>query len=312
MCMTNKEITQKILEIFIAWIKNGGNMEKGKLYLVATPIGNLEDITLRAIRILKEVDTVLAEDTRKTKKLLNHLEISKPLISFYRHNEGVKTEYVISLLNDGKNLALVSDAGTPAISDPGEDLVRACIENEIDIIPVPGAVAFIQGLICSGLDTTRFVFEGFLSINKRVRRERLKELENESRTMIFYEAPHKLKNTINDFLKVFGPDRKVVLSREITKIFEEHLRMTLEEASEYYKEKDIKGEFVILIEGKEIKAEDKISEESIEDLMEKYIKQGIEKKEAMKMVAKEKGVTKSEVYKQTLKNKNNACKHFFL
>lgn len=304
MCMTNKEITQKILEIFIAWIKNGGNMEKGKLYLVATPIGNLEDITLRAIRILKEVDTVLAEDTRKTKKLLNHLEISKPLISFYRHNEGVKTEYVISLLNDGKNLALVSDAGTPAISDPGEDLVRACIENEIDIIPVPGAVAFIQGLICSGLDTTRFVFEGFLSINKRVRRERLKELENESRTMIFYEAPHKLKNTINDFLKVFGPDRKVVLSREITKIFEEHLRMTLEEASEYYKEKDIKGEFVILIEGKEIKAEDKISEESIEDLMEKYIKQGIEKKEAMKMVAKEKGVTKSEVYKQTLKNKN--------
>lgn len=276
-------------------------MEKGKLYLVATPIGNLEDITLRALRILKEVDTILAEDTRKTKQLLNHFEIAKPLISFYRHNEGVKSEYVISLLKDGKNLALVSDAGTPAISDPGEDLVRACIENEIEIIPIPGSVAFIQGLICSGLDTTRFVFEGFLSINKRVRKERLKELENETRTMIFYEAPHKLRNTIDDFYKTFGGERKIVLAREITKIYEEHLRFTLQEAKDYYKEKDIKGEFVVIVEGKKVSEEEKISEESIEDLMEKYTKQGYERKEAMKLVAKDKRMTKSEVYKYLLK-----------
>ncbi len=276
-------------------------METGKLYLVATPIGNLEDITLRALRILKEVDTVLAEDTRKTKQLLNHFEISKPLISFYRHNEGVKSEYVISLLKEGKNLALVSDAGTPAISDPGEDLVRACIENEIEIIPIPGSVAFVQGLICSGLDTTRFVFEGFLSINRRVRKERLKELENETRTMIFYEAPHKLRNTIDDFCDTFGEERRIVLAREITKIHEEHLRFTLGEAKEYYKEKDIKGEFVIIVEGKKIEEADKISDETIEALMERYMEKGFDKKEAMKLVAKDKRITKSEVYKYLLK-----------
>lgn len=276
-------------------------METGKLYLVATPIGNLEDITLRALRILKEVDTVLAEDTRKTKQLLNHFEISKPLISFYRHNEGVKSEYVISLLREGKSLALVSDAGTPAISDPGEDLVRACIENEIEIIPIPGSVAFVQGLICSGLDTTRFVFEGFLSINKRVRKERLKELENETRTMIFYEAPHKLRNTIDDFCDTFGEERRIVLAREITKIHEEHLRFTLGEAKEYYKEKDIKGEFVIIVEGKKIEEADKISDETIETLMERYMEKGFDKKEAMKLVAKDKRITKSEVYKYLLK-----------
>ena len=276
-------------------------METGKLYLVATPIGNLEDITLRALRILKEVDTVLAEDTRKTKQLLNHFEISKPLISFYRHNEGVKSEYVISILKEGKNLALVSDAGTPAISDPGEDLVRACIENEIEIIPIPGSVAFVQGLICSGLDTTRFVFEGFLSINRRVRKERLKELENETRTMIFYEAPHKLRNTIDDFCDTFGEERRIVLAREITKIHEEHLRFTLGEAKEYYKEKDIKGEFVIIVEGKKIEEADKISDETIEALMERYMEKGFDKKEAMKLVAKDKRITKSEVYKYLLK-----------
>ena len=276
-------------------------METGKLYLVATPIGNLEDITLRALRILKEVDTVLAEDTRKTKQLLNHIEISKPLISFYRHNEGVKSEYVISILKEGKNLALVSDAGTPAISDPGEDLVRACIENEIEIIPIPGSVAFVQGLICSGLDTTRFVFEGFLSINRRVRKERLKELENETRTMIFYEAPHKLRNTIDDFCDTFGEERRIVLAREITKIHEEHLRFTLGEAKEYYKEKDIKGEFVIIVEGKKIEEADKISDETIEALMERYMEKGFDKKEAMKLVAKDKRITKSEVYKYLLK-----------
>lgn len=275
-------------------------MEKGVLYLVATPIGNLEDITLRALRILKEADTILAEDTRKTLKLLNHFEIQKPLISFYRHNEGVKVNHIISLLNEGKVLALVSDAGTPAISDPGEDLVKACIENEIDIIPIPGCVAFVQGLIASGFDTTKFVFEGFLSINKRNRKERLEFLKEETRTMLFYEAPHKLKRTLEDFLETFGESRKIVLAREITKIHEEFLRMTLKEANEYYSSENIKGEFVIVLEGKEIEKEEP-SSENVADLMKKYLSQGIDKKEAMKLVAKEKKITKSEVYKECVK-----------
>lgn len=275
-------------------------MEKGTLYLVATPIGNLEDITLRALRILKEVDIILAEDTRNTLHLLNHFEISKKLISFYRHNEGVKLDYVISLLEDGKNLAVVSDAGTPGISDPGEDLVKACIEKEIDVVPIPGSVAFIQGLICSGFDTTRFVFEGFLPVNKRGRKERLKSLQNEERTMIFYEAPHKLRSTINDFLDFFEEDRKIVLAREITKIHEEFLRMTLKEAKKYYQHLDIKGEFVVLLEGKKDVVHEEYSSESIEDLMKKYLDEGLDKKEAMKKVAKDKGISKSQVYKELI------------
>ena len=272
-------------------------MEKGSLYLVATPIGNLEDITLRALNVLKQVDIILAEDTRKTLKLLNHFEISKKLISFYRHNEGVKIDYVLSLLNEGKNLAVVSDAGTPGISDPGEDVVRACIENEINIVPIPGACAFIQGLITSGFDTTRFAFEGFLPMNKRGRRDRLESLKNEERTIILYEAPHKLKYTINDMIDYFGDERKIVLARELTKIHEEFLRMTLKQAKEYYEENDIKGEFVVLVEGKKPDDNKKISEDSIEDLMKKYLNDGFDKKEAMKRVAKDKGVTKSEIYK---------------
>lgn len=274
-------------------------MEKGKLYLVATPIGNLEDITLRALRILKEVDTILAEDTRKTLKLLNHFEIQKPLISFYRHNEGVKVNHIINMLNDGKVLALVSDAGTPAISDPGEDLVRACIENEIEIIPIPGAVAFVQGLIASGFDTTKFAFEGFLSINKRCRKERLEILKNEERTIVFYEAPHKLKRTLQDFKEAFGGDRRIVLAREITKIHEEMLRLTVDEAIAYYEENEVKGEFVIVLEG--VHKKEEIVEETIKELMEQYLEEGYDKKEAMKLVAKKKGISKSEVYKELLK-----------
>ena len=275
-------------------------MEKGTLYLVATPIGNLEDITFRAIKVLESVDIVLAEDTRRTLQLLNHFNISKKLISFYRHNEGVKIDYVLSLLDEGKNLAVVSDAGTPGISDPGEDLVKACIENNIKIVPIPGAVAFIQGLITSGFDTTRFVFEGFLPVNKRGRKERLSMLEKEDRTMIFYEAPHKLKYTIKDLRNTFGDERKIVLARELTKIHEEFLRMTLKEADKYYEEADIKGEFVVLVEGKELNEEEKYSDEPTKDLMDKYLKQGLDKKEAMKKVAMEKGIKKSEVYKELL------------
>ena len=195
---------------------------------------------------------------------------------------------------------MVSDAGTPGISDPGEDLVRAAIEHNITVVPIPGSVAFIQGLIASGFDTTRFVFEGFLSINKRARRERLEELKEERRTMIFYEAPHKLKRTIKDLYDMFGGERKVVLARELTKIHEEFLRMTLEEANEYYAERDVKGEFVVLVDGNKEEKEDLVSDVSIEELMETYLNEGLDKKEAMKKVAKEKGLTKSEVYKYLL------------
>ncbi len=274
--------------------------EKGTLYLVATPIGNLEDITYRALKTLKEVDIVLAEDTRKTLQLLNHFEISKKLVSFYRHNEGVKIDYFLSLLNEGKSLAVVSDAGTPGISDPGEDLVKACIENNIKIVPIPGSVAFIQGLICSGFDTTRFVFEGFLPMNKRGRKDRLNELKAERRTIIFYEAPHKLKYTLDDLREYFGGDRNIVLAREITKIHEEFLRMTIDEAISYYEQNDIKGEFVVLVEGSKEEIKKESSAESVEDLMNKYLDQGMDKKEAMKQVAKDKGIKKSDVYKELL------------
>ena len=275
-------------------------MEKGKLYLVATPIGNLGDITFRAIETLKNVDLILAEDTRKTIKLLNHFEISKQMISFYRHNEGTKIDSVIELLLEGKNLALVSDAGTPAISDPGEDLVREAINNDIVVIPIPGAVAFVQSLICSGFDTKRFVFEGFLPMNKGNRKTHLNSLKNEERTIIFYEAPHKLRRTLKDLREYFGGDRSVVLSREITNVFEDHLRFTLDEAIACYNEGDIKGEFVVLVEGKP--AEIVEITESIEELMERYMDEGMTEKEAMKQVAKDKGISKSEVY-ATLKKK---------
>lgn len=270
-------------------------MDKGKLYLVATPIGNLGDMTIRAIEVLKTVDVILAEDTRKTLKLLNHFNIAKPMISFYRHNEGVKIQQVMKMLLEGKNLAVVSDAGTPAISDPGEDLVKEAIEEEIEIIPIPGAVAFIQGLIVSGFDTTRFVFEGFLPMNKGNRKERLVTLKEEERTIIFYEAPHKLTRTLKDFAQYFGEERRIVLSREITKIHEEHLRMTVKEAIHYYAEKEVKGEFVILVEG--APHHEIIVEETVEELMHRYVTEGVNEKEAMKRVAKEKGLTKSQVYK---------------
>lgn len=271
----------------------------GTLYLVATPIGNLEDITFRAIKTLKEVDIILAEDTRKTLKLLNHYEIQKPLISFYRHNEGVKSEHILGLLEEGKDLALVSDAGTPAISDPGEDLVKLLIKHNINIVPIPGAVACIQALICSGFDVSKFAFEGFLSINKRCRKERLEILKDETRTMVFYEAPHKLKRTLDDFKTAFGGDRRIVLAREITKIHEEMLRFTIDEAIDYYNENDIKGEFVIVLEGASKKEE--VVEETIPELMEQYMNDGYDKKEAMKLVAKKKEISKSEVYKAMLK-----------
>jgi len=273
-------------------------MEYGTLYLVATPIGNLEDITLRALRILKEVDLIAAEDTRKTLKLLNHFDISKPLTSFFRHNESRKGEYIISLLKEGQNIALVSDAGTPAISDPGEELVGMAIEEGITVSPIPGPVAAISALIVSGQSTGRFVFEGFIPMNKRGRKERFKELEFEQRTMIFYEAPHKLKYTLEDMLKFWG-NRKIVLAREITKIYEEIIRTDLEHAIEKYNEDNPKGEFVIVVEGsKEEKQAEEVELIPIEEAVNWYIDKGLSKMDAMKKVAQERGISKRDVYSE--------------
>ncbi|NLL06098.1 MAG: 16S rRNA (cytidine(1402)-2'-O)-methyltransferase [Clostridiaceae bacterium] len=277
---------------------------KGILYLVATPIGNLEDITLRAIRTLKEVDFIAAEDTRHTIKLLNHFEIKKSLVSYYEHNKREKGNYLISQLLEGKNIALVSDAGTPGISDPGEDLVKLCIEKDIKVTPIPGPVAAVTGLIASGLPSGRFAFEGFLPMNKRSRKERLASLKNEVRTIVFYEAPHKLTNTLNDLYQTFG-NRKVVFARELTKRFEEIVRCELKEAIEKYEKQAPKGEFVIIVEGI---SEDEITENnkkvwgnmSLEEHLDFYMREGLDKKEAMKKVAEDRGISKREVYRALL------------
>ena len=274
----------------------------GKLYLCATPIGNLGDITYRCVETLKEVDLIAAEDTRRTLGLLSHLGIEKPLTSYFEHNKKEKGEYLISEMKSGKNIALVSDAGTPAISDPGEDLVRMCAAEGIQVVPIPGAVAGINALISSALPTQRFTFEGFLTVNKRGRQEHLSSLENETRTMLFYEAPHKLLSTLRDMREHFG-NRKIALCRELTKIHEEILRTTLDNAIKTYEENPPRGEFVLVIEGKstddiEKEARESWENMSVSDHVEMYIKQGIDEKEALKKVAKDRGVSKRDIYNE--------------
>lgn len=270
----------------------------GKLYLVATPIGNLEDITLRAIRILKEVDIILAEDTRQTLKLLNHLEISKTLISYHRHNEEIKVDNVIEKLKEGNNIALVSDAGTPVISDPGEVVVKEALKNNIEIVPIPGACALITGLIASGIDSKEFCFLGFLSLNKKIRKEKLEEIKNENKTIILYEAPHKILNTLKDLEGILN-DRQVVIARELTKIHEEYIRGTISEIIKKYKEP--KGEHIIIIEGNNIKKEESqkllLKEMTINQHYNYYEKQGFSKNEIIKKIAKDRNVSKNEIYK---------------
>lgn len=279
-------------------------MDRGVLYIVGTPIGNLSDITIRALDTLKNVDVILAEDTRQTLKLLNHFEIEKRLISYHRHNEDDKINQVVSLLDDGKNLALVSDAGMPIISDPGQNLIKYLIKNEYEVVVIPGVTALITGIVKSGLDSTRFTFEGFLSVNKKQRNERLKSLENETRTMIFYEAPHKILATLKDILNVLG-NRNICIARELTKVHEEYIHTTVKEAIEKIEQDGIRGEIVLLIEGicedvlKE-KAQDEIKNINSKELVLKYINEGISKKEAIKMVAKQKGVNKNEVYQECI------------
>ena len=267
--------------------------QKGNLYVVATPIGNLEDITLRAIKTLKEVDLIAAEDTRHTLKLLNHLEITKPMISYHRHNEEIRCENLIKELKEGKNIALVSDAGTPGICDPGEEIIKKCIEEDIKVIPLPGACAMINALIASGISTKEFSFLGFLPLNKKNRKEKIEEIKNSNKTIIIYEAPHKLKNTLND-LSAILEDRKIVLARELTKIHEEYIRGTINELIE--KSENLKGEIVLIIEGNKIKEENKLNNLTLEKHFEFYKKQGLDKKEIIKKIAKDRNVSKNEIY----------------
>ena len=273
----------------------------GKLYLVATPIGNLEDITLRALRILKEVDIIAAEDTRHTLKLLNHFEISKPLISYYKQNESTRSVEFVEKLKSGKSIAIVSDAGTPGISDPGEQIVKCAIENNIEIVPIPGACALVNGLICSGMETREFCFLGFLSAVKKERKEKLEEIKYETKTLIFYEAPHKLKKTLQDMVEILG-DRNIVLARELTKIHEEFIRGKISEIIE--KLEDVKGEFVVIVEGNcETKKESEIknlNNGTFEEQYEFYENQGFTKKEIVKQIAKDRGVSKNEIYQYFL------------
>ena len=277
---------------------------RGKLYVVGTPIGNLGDITLRAIETLKKVDIILAEDTRQTLKLLNHLEIQKSMISYHRHNEIDKINMVVGLLDEGKNIALVSDAGMPIISDPGQGLVHYLVENNYDIEVVPGVTALITGIVRSGMDSTRFTFEGFLSVSKKQRIKRLEELKNEIRTMIFYEAPHKILYTLKDMYEVFG-NRNICICRELTKIHEEYRNTTFKEAIEEIEKNGIKGEIVLVVEGmSEVELEEKRQEELSKikpvDMVKQYMSQGMDKKDAIKKTAKEFGVNKNEVYKECI------------
>lgn len=274
---------------------------QGTLYLVATPIGNLEDITLRALRILKEVDIIAAEDTRHTLQLLNYFKISKPLISYYKQIEKEKSEYLLEKIIEGKNIAIVSDAGTPGISDPGETIVRQAIEKNINVVPIPGACAAISAIISSGISTDEFCFIGFLPVNSTEKKKKLEENKNDTKTLIFYEAPHKLKNTLEMIQKTFG-NRKIVLARELTKIHEEFIRGNIDEILDKINEP--KGEYVIIVEGaKQSKEEIEIQNRnnlSLNEHFKYYESLGLEKKDIIKRIAKDRGVSKNEIYQYFL------------
>lgn len=279
-------------------------MSIGKLYLVPTPIGNLKDITLRALEVLQNVDLIAAEDTRQSLKLLNHFNIKKPLISYHQHNEQGKSENLIEKLKEGKNIALVSDAGTPGVSDPGAVIVSKCIEENIDFEVLTGATAVTTALVYSGLDTTKFIFRGFLSRENKEKKSMINELKDRKETLIFYEAPHRLKSTL-EFLRENLGDRKIAICRELTKIHEEIVRLSLCEAINYYEDKTIKGEIVLVVQGKgedEILNEERAAWEklSIGEHIKMYIEDGISKKEAVKKVAKDRKLPKSEIYKHSI------------
>lgn len=276
-------------------------IENGKLYLIATPIGNLDDITLRAIKTLKEVDIIAAEDTRHSLKLLNHLEISKPLISYHRHNEDIKTKELINILKEGKNIGLITDAGTPGISDPGNEIVKEAIKNNIEIIPIPGACAAINALIASGLDTKEFTFYGFLPLNKKLRQKVFEDISHQTKTIIIYEAPHRIRETLEEIKTKYG-NIQLIVAKELTKVHETFFRGNIQEILDQLQE--IKGEYIILFENNG-KSEDQkkienLNKSPIEKQYEYYENEGLEKKEIIKKIAKNMKVPKDEIYKKFL------------
>lgn len=276
--------------------------EKSTIYLVATPIGNLADITERAIKVLSEVDFIGAEDTRNSLKLLNCLGIKKELVSYHEHNKKASGERIIERVLLGESCAIITDAGMPAISDPGEDIVRLAALSGVRVSVIPGACAAVSALSLSGLATGRFTFEGFLSTNKKEREERLSELKGERRTMIIYEAPHKLKNTLSDLASTFGEDRKISLCRELTKLNEEVIRTTLGEANKYYLSNEPRGEYVLIVEGAleagvSVKCDNPLLSLTPEDHVAHYENEGLKRMDAIKAAAKDRGLAKSDLYK---------------
>ena len=285
--------------------ENGKSTTQGTLYLCATPIGNLEDITFRVLQTLKDVDLIAAEDTRNTLKLLNHFDIHKPMTSYHEHNKYEKADKLIEFLLRGENIAVVTDAGTPAISDPGEVLAKKCMEQGIRVTSLPGACALITGLTMSGMPARRFCFEGFLPADKKERGKVLERLREEERTVILYEAPHHLRTTLRDLQEALG-DRKIVLCRELTKKFEEAKKFTIQEAREYYEVNDPRGEYVLVLAGADPEEKKRREEAvwktmSIEEHMTYYESQGEDRREAMKLVAKDRGVPKREIYRALIK-----------
>ena len=275
---------------------------KGALYLVGTPIGNLADISERALKVLAEADFIAAEDTRNSLRLLTHFDIHKPMVSYFEHNKQERGMQIIERLKSGETCALITDAGMPAISDPGEDLVKLCIEHGVTVTTVPGPCAAITALTLSGLSTAKFTFEGFLPASKSERRAALEELKNEKRTMIFHEAPHKLRASLADMAIAFGEDRQIAVCRELTKLNEEIIRLTLGNAVEYYNEKDPRGEYVLVVSGK-----DKVSEVdslsvtmTIREQVAYYIENGMSKNDAIKATAKDRKLPKNDVYQEVI------------
>ncbi len=287
-------------EVFFDETKN--KTKDGTLYLVTTPIGNLSDITYRAVKVLREVSFIAAEDTRNTKKLLHYFDISKEVVSYYEHNKVSSGNEILARLLNGESCALVTDAGTPAISDPGEDLVRLCAENNVPVTAAPGVSAAITALTLSALDTRKFVFEGFLPVQKSERKERLEFIKNESRTLILYEAPHKLRKTLDDLHDCLG-DRKISLCRELTKLNEDIMRTTVSAAIEHYKGTEPRGEYVLIVEGAENSTAQTAfwSNMSIVHHVDYYIANGMTKNDAIKAAAKDRGVPKNAVYNEYVK-----------
>jgi len=279
-------------------------MEKGKLYLIATPIGNLDDITLRAIKTIESVDIIAAEDTRQTGKLLKHLNISKPMIIYHRHNEDTKKEELVNLLMEGKNIGVITDAGTPGISDPGEVLVKRAIDEGIQVIPIPGACALINALIASGLNTREFVFYGFISNDNKLRENTFNDMKRQNKTIILYEAPHRLSKIIEDIKSHFG-DIYIVIAKELTKIYETFIRGRISEVEKVLE--NPKGEYIVLFEvnakSEEEQEIDKVNELTMDEQYEYYKKQGMDKKEIIKQIAKNHKVNKNEIYKKFIDKK---------